>query len=149
MDKIKELYFKYKEIINYLIVGGLTTVVSLGVYFICVSTFCDPSSPLQLQTANIISWVAAVTFAFFTNRKYVFESRSNNIIGEAGKFYISRLSTLLLDMLIMFITVTVLGMNDKVAKLIVQVVVTITNYVFSKYLVFNKKGNTWKKYTRK
>lgn len=139
MDRIKELYFKYKEIVNYLIVGGLTTVVSLSVYFICVSTFCDPASPIQLQVANIISWVVAVTFAFFTNRKYVFESKSKNICAEAGKFYISRLSTLGIDMLIMFITVTVLGMNDKLAKLIVQVVVTITNYIFSKYLVFNKK----------
>jgi len=140
MDKLKELYFKYKEIVNYLIVGGLTTVVSLSVYFICVSTFCDPTSPLQLQVANVISWVAAVTFAFFTNRKYVFESTGKNIWAEAGKFYISRLSTLGIDMLIMFITVTVLGMNDKVAKLIVQVVVTITNYLFSKYLVFNNKN---------
>lgn len=140
MDKLKELYFKYKEIVNYLIVGGLTTVVSLSVYFICVSTFCDPTSPVQLQIANVISWIAAVTFAFFTNRKYVFESKSDNILGEAGKFYISRLSTLGIDMLIMFITVTVLGMNDKIAKLIVQVVVTITNYIFSKYLVFNKNN---------
>ena len=140
MDKLKELYFKYKEIVNYLIVGGLTTVVSLSVYFICVSTFCDPTSPVQLQIANVISWIAAVTFAFFTNRKYVFESKSDNIFGEAGKFYISRLSTLGIDMLIMFITVTVLGMNDKIAKLIVQVVVTITNYIFSKYLVFNKNN---------
>lgn len=142
MEKLKELYFKYKEIVNYLIVGGLTTVVSLLVYFICVSTFCNPSSPLQLQAANVISWVVAVTFAFFTNRKYVFESSSENIWAEAGKFYVSRLSTLGIDMLIMFITVTVFGMNDKVAKLIVQVVVTITNYLFSKFLVFNKSSNT-------
>ena len=72
---MKRLYEKYKEIINYLIVGVLTTVVSLGVYYACVYTVLDPNQPLQLQTANVISWVAAVTFAYFTNRRYVFESK--------------------------------------------------------------------------
>ncbi len=139
MKMIKDLYLKYKQIINYLIVGGLTTVVSLGVYYICVVTFLNPSNPVQLQIANIISWVAAVTFAYFTNRKYVFESSSTDYLAEAGKFYASRVSTLFIDMAIMFVTVTLLGMNDKLAKVVVQVIVTITNYIFSKYLVFNKK----------
>ncbi len=139
MEMIKNLYLKYKQIINYLIVGGLTTVVSLGVYYLCVVTFLDPSNPVQLQIANIISWVAAVTFAYFTNRKYVFESSSTDYLAEAGKFYASRVSTLFIDMAIMFVAVTLLGINDKIAKVIVQVIVTITNYIFSKYLVFNKK----------
>jgi len=138
MELIKNHYLKYKQIINYLIVGGLTTVVSLGVYYLCVVTFLDPSNPVQLQIANIISWVVAVTFAYFTNRKYVFESNSTDYLAEASKFYASRVSTLFIDMAIMFITVTLFGMNDKIAKVIVQVVVTITNYIFSKYLVFNK-----------
>lgn len=57
---------------------------------------------------------------------------------EAARFYMSRVGTLLLDMLIMFVTVTLLGMNDKLAKLLVQVVVTVLNYIFSKFLVFGK-----------
>ncbi len=138
METVKTLYLKYKQIINYLIVGGLTTVVSLGIYYLCVVTFLDPLNPVQLQIANIISWIAAVTFAYFTNRKYVFESSSSDYLAEAGKFYLSRVSTLFIDMAIMFITVSVFGMNDKIAKIIVQVVVTVTNYIFSKYLVFNK-----------
>lgn len=60
MEKIKEMYLKYKEIINYLIFGVLTTVVSLGVYYICVYTFLNPENVVQLQIANIISWVAGV-----------------------------------------------------------------------------------------
>ncbi len=139
MQKIKELYLSYKEIINYLIVGGLTTVVSLSVYYLCVSTFLDPASPVQLQIANIIAWVVAVTFAYVTNRRYVFESNSASLIEEAGKFYASRISTLLMDMGIMFFTVSLLHMNDKLAKLIVQVVVTVANYVLSKYIVFKKQ----------
>lgn len=140
MKKFRALYKKHEEIINYLIVGGLTTVVSLGVYWICVSTFLDPHSAIELQAANVISWIAAVTFAYFTNKIFVFKSHERNIAKEAARFYASRLSTLLVDMLIMFLLVTVLQWNDKIAKLIVQVVVTVLNYLFSKFLVFRKKG---------
>lgn len=135
---MKGLYIKYKEIINYLIVGGLTTVVSLGVYYSCVLTVLDPHNPLQLQIANVISWIAAVTFAYFTNRKYVFESNDPNILQEGSKFFASRVGTLLMDMGTMFLLVTVMGMSDKIAKLIVQVLVTVGNYLFSKMLVFRR-----------
>ena len=139
IDKIIELYKKNKEIINYLIVGGLTTVVSLGVYYGSVLTFLNPNDAFQLQVANILSWIAAVTFAYFTNRKYVFESTNSNVLMEAVKFYLSRVSTLLMDMAIMFVGVTVLLFDDKIMKLVVQVVVMIANYVFSKIFVFAKE----------
>lgn len=137
-QNIRELYIKYKEIINYLIVGGLTTVVSLATYYLLVLTILDPNKAVQLQIANIISWIAAVTFAYFTNRKYVFESKNNRVLNEAFSFYLSRLSTLLMDMAIMYVGVTLLDGNDKIWKLIVQVVVTIMNYILSKFMVFKK-----------
>ncbi len=136
MGQLKELYQKYKEIINYLIVGGLTTVVSMAVYYGCVFTFLNPDSPIQLQAANILSWIAAVTFAYFTNRKYVFESENEERLKEAAAFYGSRVTTLLLDMGCMFLMVTVCGLNDKIAKIFVQVIVTVGNYILSKFLVF-------------
>ena len=139
VNTMKALYQKYKELINYLIVGGLTTVVSLGVYYGCVLTFLNPEVAVQLQAANVLSWIAAVTFAYFTNRKYVFESKNENRLQEAAAFYGSRVTTLLLDMLCMFLMVTLLRWNDKVAKLIVQVLVTVANYILSKFLVFRKK----------
>lgn len=132
------LYKKYKEIINYVIVGGLTTVVSLAVYYGCVLTFLDPDKAIQLQVANIISWIAAVTFAYFTNRKYVFESMNKNRLKEAVVFYGSRVTTLLLDMFCMFALVTVMELNDKVAKLLVQIIVMVSNYILSKFVVFRK-----------
>lgn len=135
---MRNLYEKYKEIINYLIVGVLTTVVSLASYYLCVYTFLDPDQPVQLQAANIISWVAAVTFAYFTNRRFVFESKNENRLGEAAAFYGARVATLLMDMACMFLMVTLAGMNDKIAKLAVQVIVTVANYVLSKFLVFRK-----------
>lgn len=138
MKILKELYKKYKEIVHYLIVGGLTTIVSLGSYYGCVLTILNPENPVELQIANIVSWVFAVAFAYFANRKYVFESTSSNVMKEACSFFLSRISTLLMDMGIMFLLVSILGANDKIAKLIVQVVVTIANYIFSKIFVFKK-----------
>ena len=126
----------YREIIRYLIVGVLTTVVSLGVYYVCVLTFLNPQSALQLQAANVLSWIAAVTFAYITSRIYVFQSKCKDWLQEAAAFYSSRLLTLFMDMAIMFVVVTLCGMNDKLGKLVVQVVVTIANYIFSKLFVF-------------
>lgn len=138
MKKLLNLYQRYKEIINYLIVGVLTTLVSLAVYYGSVFTFLNPDNAFQLQLANIISWITGVIFAYFTNRKYVFESKDPNKIKEAVKFTSSRIITLLLDMLIMFLGVTVLCFNDKIIKLISQILVVIGNYVFSKLFVFKK-----------
>ena len=138
--KIKELYLKYKEVINYLIFGVLTTVVSLVSYYACVLTFLDPNNPVQLQIANIISWILAVAFANVTTRKYVFEKKKKNKVGQASKFVLARLTTLAIDMLIMWLGVTVLHQNDKIIKLISQVVIVISNYVLSKLFVFKKEN---------
>lgn len=129
---------KYNEVIRYLITGFLTTVVSLIIYYLCVYTFLNPSIAIELQIANVLSWLGAVVFAFITNRSFVFKSKNKNIFKESISFTTSRLITLLLDMLLMFIFVTVLKLNDKIVKLFVQVVVIILNYIFSKFFVFKK-----------
>ena len=136
MKKVFELYKKYDEIINYIIVGGLTTVISLLTYYVCVFTILNPRDAIQLQIANIISWVCCVTFAYFANRKYVFKSKYKNRLEEASKFYLSRISTLLIDMLFMMLFVSILKINDKIAKIVVQFIILILNYVFSKLFVF-------------
>ena len=145
MKKIKDLFIKYQEIISYLIFGVLTTVISLATYYLLVYTILDPNKGFELQIANIISWIAAVTFAYFTNRKYVFKSNKEKRLKEAFNFYLSRLSTLLIEMFLMWLLVTKLSFNDKVIKIIVQVAVIVLNYVFSKFLVFKKKNLNEKK----
>ena len=143
MQKIKELYLKYKEIINYLIFGVLTTVVSLITKYLLLFTILDASNPVQLQIAVITSWILACTFAYITNRIWVFESKSKNIIKEMFKFYTSRLVTLGLEMLILFIFITALKLDSDVWvivwTLVAQVVITIGNYILSKLIVFKKK----------
>lgn len=143
MQKIKEIYFKYKEVINYLIFGVLTTIVSLAVKYLLLFTIFDASNAIELQVAVIISWIAACLFAYITNRIWVFESKSKEIIKEMIKFFVARLSTLGLEMLIMFIFVTVLGLNSDiwviVWTLVSQVLVIIGNYILSKLIVFKNK----------
>lgn len=133
----KKFIKKYSEIIRYLIVGVLTTIVSLGVYYVCVSTILNPKIALQLQIANILSWIAAVTFSYFLSHYFVFHSNRKDVFCEAMAFYSARLLTLLMDMILMFIMVTQCSVNDKFAKMIVQVVVTVVNYIVSKMFVFN------------
>ena len=131
MDKTK-----LKEIFLYLLFGILTTIVALGVYYALVFTILNPESPFELQISNVISWIFAVFFAYFTNRKWVFESKNDNIPKEIIKFFSDRIFSLLLDMLIMFVFVSFFKMNDKIIKLISQVVVILSNYVLSKFFVF-------------
>jgi len=138
IKKIIGVYDKYKEIINYLIFGVLTTIVSLVVYYISVFTFLNPENSIQLQIANVLSWIAGVLFAYFTNRKFVFESKNTNKLKEATKFVSSRITTLVLDMLVMWFGVTILSFNDKIIKLVSQILVVVGNYILSKIFVFKK-----------
>lgn len=138
MQKIKDLFNKYKEIIMYLIFGVLTTVVSLVSYYLLTITILNPENGIQLQIANILSWIISVAFAYITNRKYVFESKSKDFVKEISSFVGGRIITLFMDMAIMFVFVTLLHFNDKLFKLVSQVVITISNYIISKLFVFKK-----------
>ncbi|MBP3382088.1 MAG: GtrA family protein [Clostridia bacterium] len=125
-----------KEVLRYLIVGGLTTVVSMVLFYGSTWTFLDGNDPLQLQVANVISWIGAVAFAYVTNRVFVFESKNPHIFKEIVSFVGSRVLTLLLDMAVMFLLATVLSINYNFSKLVAMVLVTVGNYVISKLLVF-------------
>lgn len=142
IGRCRELIVKYREILSYLIVGGFTTLVSLASYYICIYTVFDPSDALMLQAANIISWICAVTFAYFTNRKFVFQSQDPHMLREAAAFYLGRVGTLLMDMGFMALTVTLLHFDASWMKLADQVIVTIANYIISKKLVFIHKDRT-------
>lgn len=136
------LYKKHKEIINYLIFGILTAVVALTVKFVLLFAILNPSNALELQIAIIISWIASVLFAYFTNRKFVFESKNENKLKEFISFVTARISTLLLEMFIMWFFVTFLKLNSDLYvltfNLIAQVLVVLANYLFSKLFIFKK-----------
>ena len=99
VEKIKALWIKYEEIIAYLIVGGLTTVVSWAAKFLANFLLFDNTmypTPFQNVVLSVINWTAGVIFAYFTNRKFVFKSNAP-MLSEAPKFVLSRVSTLILD----------------------------------------------------
>lgn len=139
IEKIKALYFKYEEIINYLVVGVANTFVSLGTWWICSETILDPQIVWQNTVLNAISWVAGVIFGYFMNRIYVFKSKEPNMWKEFVQFAGGRISTGVLDAVMMILMVNVMLINATFSKIFVSVLVVIGNYVLSKLFVFKKK----------
>ena len=88
--------------------------------------------------SNAVAWFLSVLFAYVTNRKYVFDSKNNQIIKEAISFFGSRLATGIMDMVLMWFLVNFNIVNDVVAKVVVNVIVVILNYILSKLVVFMK-----------
>ena len=136
---MKSYLEKYAEVLRYLVVGGLTTVVSLVIFYGCVFTVLDGRNAVQLQIANIISWIGAVAFAYVTDRIFVFKSTEDKVLREICSFVLSRVVTLLTDMGTMFLLATILRLDHNLSKLFSMVLVMVGNYVISKLFVFKKK----------
>ena len=137
MKYIIAFFKKYKEIILYLIVGGLTTLINVVSYWIF-------AHPVLLNTviSTVLAWFVSVLFAFFANKIVVFESKSYEkriFVKEMLLFFVSRVATGALDAAIMYIFVDLLLFNDLVMKIISNIVIIILNYIISKFLVFGKK----------
>lgn len=131
---MKKLFIKYKEVIMYLIFGVLTTLVNIITYYISTKIFL-----INYQISNIIAWIISVTFAFITNKLYVFESKTNDrILKEVISFYSLRLFSLVIDIFTMYIMVSLLSVDDLIAKIIANVIVIVINYITSKLITFKK-----------
>ena len=132
-NKLFDLYKKYKEIINYLIFGGLTTLISIITYALFAKVF-----HIDYLISNVLSWIIAVLFAYITNKIYVFESKSKKNIKEITSFFFFRVVSLIIEMIILYIFVDILHIDDLVTKIIAQIIVIVSNYAFSKVFVFKK-----------
>lgn len=151
ITKIKELIKKYKELIVYIIFGGLTTVVNLAVFTLVGMILGDD----KYLVTNAIAWFAAVIFAYITNKIWVFESKSWSgkvLLKEIPSFFAARVFSFLLEEAGLFLFVDLLSFDDIsinilsfeisgefIAKIILAVVVVIVNYVLSKLVIFKKK----------
>lgn len=132
-NKVKKIYIKNKEIVNYVIVGGLTTLVSIVTYFLFRLVN-------DIMIVNVVlSWICAVSFAYITNRRFVFESKNKKVIKEFAMFINCRLLTLLFEIAFMFLMVDLIRLDDRISKILVQVLILVANYVLSKLLVFKNK----------
>lgn len=137
MKKLISLLKKYEEVISYLFFGGLTTLVNYIVYLPCYNLL-----HLSGALSNAIAWVAAVAFAYVTNKPFVFKSHDwsvKTVIPELTKFVSCRVGSGLLETAIIFALVDWLGLNGNVIKLATSILVVILNYIASKLLVFRKK----------
>ncbi len=137
IEKIRHLIHKHWDILSYLFFGGLTTVVNYLVYIPC-HNWLDWSATVS----NVVAWVAAVAFAFLTNKPFVFKSHDwskNTVISELTKFVGCRVGSGVLETAFLLVTVDILCWNGNYMKLITSVLVVILNYFASKLLVFAKK----------
>ena len=137
MKKLFALLKKHEEVISYLFFGGLTTLVNYIVYLPCYNLL-----HLSGAVSNAVAWVAAVAFAYLTNKPFVFKSydwSAKTVIPELTKFVSCRIGSGLLETAIIFVLVDWLALNGNIIKLATSVLVVILNYVASKLLVFRNK----------
>ena len=137
MNKIIELFKTYKEQILYLVFGAFTTLVNIVVFALCSDIF-----KFNLFISNFLAWVLSVLFAYITNKIWVFESKTNGfkaLMIEITSFVVARLLTLGFDMVIMYLGVELLLWNKLLTKIIANVVVIVSNYIFSKLFIFKNE----------
>lgn len=120
-----------KELILYVVFGVLTTVVNILAYVV-FAKFLN----VDYIISNIIAWFLSVLFAYITNRIWVFESKSSNILKEISLFFGGRLFSGVVDTSLLYLMVDILLIGDFVSKVVTQVIVVILNYVISKLVVF-------------
>ena len=141
LTPLRPFWDKHRELLVYLFVGGLTTLVSWAAKFLWNYAFYggapDPT-PLQNTVLSVVENAAGIAFAYPTNRKWVFRSKNPNILAEAGSFVGSRLVTMLLGWLLNLLLVNVLDVSVYVSTVVAAIAVIIGNYVISKLLVFRK-----------
>ena len=133
MKRAKELWNHYHEVINYLIFGVLTTVVNIVTFYLLTAISID------WRISNIIAWIASVLFAYITNKKFVFESKEKKILKEFLSFLSFRVLSLGIDMICMYLFIDLCHISSFISKIIVNVIVIVLNYVFSKLFIFSGK----------
>lgn len=120
-----------KELFLYAVFGVLTTVVNIVTYFIFVRFL-----GIHYLVSNCFAWFFAVSFAYVTNRIWVFESKSPNILKECCLFFGGRIFSGVVDIGLMYLFIDILSIGDLISKVFVNIIVIILNYVFSKWIVF-------------
>ncbi len=137
METIKILWNKYKEIINYLIFGVLTTLVNYFSYIILTKVL-----NIDYLVSTVIAQIISIIFAYVTNKMFVFKSKNlskKEFFREMFSFFGFRILSLFLDMGFMYIFVDLLYLNDVIMKLVSNILIVIANYIFSKLFIFKKK----------
>ncbi len=137
LEKAKRYYQRKRSVVNYIIFGVSAFFISFLVF-----ALLEQLTPMDWATANIVAWIAATIFSYYTNRSYVFNSHHEKFLSEAiemARFFVGRGFTLIAEELILWIGIQLLGMYSLTVKLIAQIVLITLNYLISKFIVFRKK----------
>ncbi len=137
MRWFKPIYAKHKEFLLYALFGLGTIIISIRTYRMFTESLC-----FDLVISNSVSWIFATTFAFLTNRKWVFTKHPTGVgpfFMQMGSFFFGRFLTLLLEDAMLYYLVQTLGFPNMLIKYIAQVVVIATNYFISKVVVFRRR----------
>ena len=135
-NRLSALLRRYREVLLYCVFGFCTFLVSMATF-----ALCNRLLGMDALIANVVSWIFAVLFAFFTNRRWVFDGDANAAKGLGAQivsFFGGRLFTLAVEEAILALFVTLLGFDELIVKLVAQVVVIVLNYFISKFWVFRK-----------
>ena len=135
---------KFYILFRYLITGAVTTFIGLTVFYFILLFFLNEKNILQLQIANIISWISAVLFSFFTNKKYVFKNHNERVFVQFIKFLGLRIGTLIFENILLYIFTNKMGYSARILKLYLVIITTLLNYFLCKLFVFyevKKKNN--------
>ena len=149
MQKLKDFIKKYYEGLAYLFFGGLATLLNLVVFAAFQAAF---GTVFAAGIGNVLDNIICILFAYWTNRTFVFKSTNTGkaVLAEFGQFVSCRIATMVMDQVIIWRGISVLGpvvsfssANPQLwamgVKLFSQIIVIVSNYVFSKLLIFKKK----------
>jgi len=136
-DKLRALYARYGDILRYLIVGGLTTLLDNVIFGLLHDLW-----GMHFALANVFAWFFAVAFAFVGNKWVVFRTQTGKraLLGEAASFVAMRLITLLFSEGFLALTIGLWAWDSMLSKAISSVVVIVLNYLLSRLFVFKKHG---------
>lgn len=137
LNIFEPFYIKHKEVLLYLLFGGLTFIVSIGSYAVLTIPF-----RMNELVANVVSWILAVSFAYVTNRIWVFNAPTktmNEFFRQLVAFFGGRVLTLVIEEIILLVFITLLAFPGLIVKVIAQVIVIVLNYFISKFAIFTKR----------
>ena len=136
MNKLVNIYNRYREQILYLVFGGVTTLISIITYAVFTEL-----ADINILIANILSWIISVAVAYATNKSVVFRSDKKGaaqVLTEALSFYAGRLLTLLIEEAILFVFIDLVKLPNMPVKIIAQIIIIVLNYIISKVFIFKK-----------
>lgn len=146
LKKLANWYREHQEGMRYLVFGALTTLVNILVYIIFAKVVLKgiEIEEIRVNISEIIAFISGVIFAYITNKLYVFKSKTNNfkeLIREISSFTGCRIITEIISILMMNMAIW-FSINDVIMKVVSNIIVIILNFIFSKIIIFRKRGKT-------